>query len=347
MANKLKQSAVLQRSSLKMSVVDGAKAYSELRQMVVKAGVLERSYGYYAVVTLIIFCGFGLSLYQLFVSNSYLLLTVWAIIFAFFSVQIGGLLHDAGHRAIFKSSKVNDIFGQIIATLILFSYGDWKTTHNNHHAHPNQDDHDPDIDVPLSFTDERYRNRKGLIAVLRKYQAYLYYPLGSFVLFRIRIKDFFHFWKTFGKRGIGERISFITALFLWFFLPFAVFDFPKALFLLLIVHIASGAYLLNVFAPNHKGMTELDSDVKISFLEQQIITARNIHGHWLTDLFYFGLNYQIEHHLFPNTPRNKLKLLTPYVKAICRKYRFAYTSVSILETNKIILKELHAVAKRS
>jgi delta8-fatty-acid desaturase len=57
-----------------------------------------------------------------------------------------------------------------------------------------------------------------------------------------------------------------------------------------------------------------------------------------------GLNYQIEHHLFTHCPRNKLKLLTPYVKRICKKYGLEYTDVGIVETNKIILRELNEVA---
>jgi fatty acid desaturase len=75
------------------------------------------------------------------------------------------------------------------------------------------------------------------------------------------------------------------------------------------------------------------------------MTSRNVDGHWLTDFVYMGLNYQIEHHLFPNCPRINLPKITPYVKEICKKMKLEYTSVSIIETDKIILKELNDVAK--
>lgn len=103
--------------------------------------------------------------------------------------------------------------------------------------------------------------------------------------------------------------------------------------------------MYNIFAPNHKGMPQLPKDIKISFMEHQIMTTRNIYGHWLTDFVYLGLNYQIEHHLFPNCPRNKLKLITPYVEDICRKMNLEFTRVSVLESNKIILSELNRIAK--
>ena len=120
----------------------------------------------------------------------------------------------------------------------------------------------------------------------------------------------------------------------------AVFPVWKALLFLVLTNNLGSLYLTNIFAPNHKGMPQLGRGVRFSFLEQQIVTARNIYGHWLTDFVYLGLNYQIEHHLFPDCPRNKLRFVTPYVVSLCRKYRLPYTQFTILESNSQILKEL-------
>ena len=64
-----------------------------------------------------------------------------------------------------------------------------------------------------------------------------------------------------------------------------------------------GLYLGSVFAPNHKGMPILSKDDDSDFLRRQVLTARNVRGGRLTDLLLGGLNYQIEHHLFPSMPR--------------------------------------------
>ena len=91
-------------------------------------------------------------------------------------------------------------------------------------------------------------------------------------------------------------------------------------------------------------MPEIKKGLKLSFLEQSIITSRNLKGGFLTELFFIGLNLQIEHHLFTNCPRNKLKLITPYAKKLCHEMGLEYTDVGIIETNKIILDELRKVA---
>ena len=61
-----------------------------------------------------------------------------------------------------------------------------------------------------------------------------------------------------------------------------------------------GLYMGSTFAPNHKGMPLLPRDSKVDFLRRQVLTSRNIKGGWIMDTFMGGLNYQIEHHLFPN-----------------------------------------------
>ncbi|OEV25008.1 delta fatty acid desaturase, partial [Streptomyces nanshensis] len=63
-----------------------------------------------------------------------------------------------------------------------------------------------------------------------------------------------------------------------------------------------GVYLGSIFAPNHKGMPTLKGDERPDFLRRQVLTSRNVRGGPLTDLALGGLNYQIEHHLFPSMP---------------------------------------------
>jgi fatty acid desaturase len=127
--------------------------------------------------------------------------------------------------------------------------------------------------------------------------------------------------------------------------PFALFSIEKALFVFSLVHVSTGVYLANCFAPNHKGMPRVENGVAISFLEQQVITARNVSGGWLTDFLLGGLNHQVEHHLFPGTPRNKLRPLRPYVRRMCEEMGLQYTDVSLIETNRVLLRELSAVAR--
>lgn len=330
----------------KISIAEETRAYAKLKQEVKQTGILDRAYGYYASVTTIAIGGFFVSFYQLYSANSALSLLLWSGILVFFMVQIGGIMHDAGHRAICSSVKMNDFFGHMCAGILGMPFGDWKMTHNKHHAHPNQEDEDPDIELPfISLTKERYNSRRGIEKLLRPYQAYLWYPIGSFVSFTKRLYGIKYFQGNTSIKTWWHVILYVLGLFVWFALPFVLFDLQKALIIFWATNLLFGFYLANIFAPNHKGMPQLKKGTTLSFLQHQVTTSRNIHGSFLTDILYIGLNYQIEHHLFPHCPRNKLKLLTPYVKNICRKMGLSYTAVGIVGSNKILLSELHHITK--
>lgn len=341
-----KYRGLLKQGSQSISTVDGAKAYAELREQITKAGILDRDYRYYTILTLSLFAGYFFSVYSMFKAETTSAIILSGLLFAFFTVQLAGIIHDAGHRTVFKSVKNNDLFGSFLSFFIAHGYTFWRGKHNKHHAHTNQEGADPDVEMPLlSFTSERVKKKKGIAKLLIRYQAWIYYPMGILVVFSPRLGALKYLKTHFGKKILWDSILFTISIFAYFILPFFLFDLSKALLLFAVVNFSAGVYLINVFAPNHKGMPYIDDNVKFSFLEQQIITSRNIRGHWLTDFIYMGLNYQIEHHLFPNTPRNKLKQITPYVLAICKKRKFEYTSVSFLESNRIIVSELNAAGK--
>jgi fatty acid desaturase len=328
-----------------LSLVEGAKAYAQLRSEVTEAGILDRSYGYYFMNGLFAIGGFFLTILFIYFASPLWLVGILGLLFTFFMVQFGGLFHDAGHRAIFKSIKFNDLVGHICGFLFVDSIDAWMRVHNKHHASTNEMDEDPDLEIPLhSFTTSRFMQEIGWAKVFKRYQAYTFYPLRILVFVTRRLAALSYFIETFTIRNSWKLLLFAVGIFIWFLLPFILFDFAKALVAVLSINISGGFYLSNIFAPNHKGMPQLKKGQKISFLEHQIITSRNVKGGYLTELFFVGLNYQIEHHLFTNCPRNKLKLVTPFVKKICKKYGFEYTEVGIVETNKIILRELNDVA---
>jgi len=100
----------------------------------------------------------------------------------------------------------------------------------------------------------------------------------------------------------------------------------------------------SAFAPNHKGMPVLEKGSKVSFLQRQVITARNIRGSWLTDFWYGGLNYQIEHHLFPAMPRNKLPAAQKIVRRFCEEQEIPYVETSVLGSYRAIVASLGEIS---
>lgn len=330
----------------KLSPQEGQQAYIELRRQVMEAGILERSYRYYAFLIGSDFIGFSIALYFLIAFTHPLIVIAATVALAFFSVHIGGLIHDAGHRAIFRSKFSNEVAGIIFSAIITFPFSTWKYRHHAHHASTNVQDEDPDLDIPFVFTDDEYKNKGGLVRWIRKYQMWLYYPLGSLVSITYRTKAFMYYLQNIRKpRIMFETIVMALGVFCWYVAPFAFFPLWKALLFFVLYNETAGFIMLNVFAPNHKGMPQLEKNTTISFLEQQIITSRNLYNNPFVDYVYLGLNNQIEHHLFPNCPRNKLKLIRPYIVKLCEKHNIEYLEMGPLESNMFILKELNTVGK--
>lgn len=106
-----------------------------------------------------------------------------------------------------------------------------------------------------------------------------------------------------------------------------------------------GIYLGMIFAPNHKGMPMFEHGAVPGYLEQQVLTSRNVRGGWVVDMVYGGLNYQIEHHLFPAMPRSRLKNAAPLVEALCREKGISYASVGIRESLREIFGHLGRVGR--
>lgn len=332
-----------------LRLADGIKLYRELSQHVRKEGILDRAYGYYATLALIIFSAFFFSLYQLITTTNPGHLIFWSFVFGFFATQISGFLHDAGHRAIFASTRMNDIIGFIAGGILATDFASWKYRHNTHHAHPNEEDVDPDIVgwLVISFTKKHFLSKKGLSRIFAPYQAYFYYPTMLLYNFGLRLYGIGYYKKKnlFKPKIILQVLLYGLGIFVWFVLPFIIFPLGKAILVFAVVNIIMSAYLMNIIAPNHKAMPKFAKGIKLSFLDQQILTSSNVYGNWLNDFFYMGLNYQIEHHLFPNCPRNKLSKIAPFVREICRKRRLAYTEVGFIQSNKNILAELNRVAR--
>jgi len=104
-----------------------------------------------------------------------------------------------------------------------------------------------------------------------------------------------------------------------------------------------GMYMGASFAPNHKGMPLVPATVKLDFLRRQVLMSRNIRGGRFVDVFMGGLNYQVEHHLFPSMPRPHLRAAAPLVRAHCESLGVAYTETTLIASYAIVLRYIDRV----
>jgi fatty acid desaturase len=336
----------LVRDQPSVDPAESRQRYVRLVHEVAGDGLLRRDYAYYALLIAGIILGLAVTLLQIIRLPASPLLFGWALAFAFFSAQVCGIVHDAGHRAIFASRRWNDVTGEVCCTFLGMGYRAWCKQHNEHHAHPNQEGLDTDLNVPFhAFTSSGYLRQSAWQRHIAKYQAWLFYPMRILVIFSRRGASLQFFWRErIDARLVCEMLLWSVSIACWFIVPVLVFPLGKALLLLATVHIMMGLYLSNVFAPNHKGMPQVAPGARLSFLEQQVITTRNVRPGWFTDFVHMGLNYQIEHHVFPTCPRRNLKRLTPYLVRACADLGLPYTQMSFAESQRRIVSRLAWVA---
>jgi fatty acid desaturase len=118
----------------------------------------------------------------------------------------------------------------------------------------------------------------------------------------------------------------------------------KALAFIAVQQAVFSLYLGCSFAPNHKGMPIIEGDAEMTFARRQVITARNVTGGRFTTLMLGGLNYQIEHHLFPTMPRPNLARAQSIIRAFCIESGLGYCEDSLVGSYRQAVRHLRAVA---
>src|SRR3546814_6650731 len=104
-----------------------------------------------------------------------------------------------------------------------------------------------------------------------------------------------------------------------------------------------GVYRGASFAPNHKGMPIVAPDARLDFFTKQVRTSRNVRGGWWATTLMGGLNYQVEHHLFPSMARPYLSKARDVVREACETRGVPYTETSMWESYGIVIKYLNEV----
>jgi fatty acid desaturase len=270
-----------------------------------------------------------------------------AVFLAIAFAQIAFLGHDAGHSQVFRSRRSNDLLGVACGNLGTgLSYGWWNGKHNRHHAHPNTEDADPDIMISvLAFSAAKARAGRGIRRLIFRYQAYLFIPMLFLEAVGLHASSIRAVTRP-GCRNRAWEATLLGAHFAAYLgAVFFVLSPAKAVVFILVQQGLLGFYLGCSFAPNHKGMPVLAASDKTDFLRRQVLTSRNVRGGWLTDFALGGLNYQIEHHLFPSMPRPNLRRAQALVATYCADQGVPYARTSLLGSYGQALRHLDAVGR--
>ncbi|TMG12200.1 MAG: acyl-CoA desaturase [Chloroflexi bacterium] len=322
-----------------------SSAYAELKRRVEAAGLMQKRPGYYALMLVTNALFFGVCFWVLALVHSWWATALVAAVLGFASGQLGFQLHDSGHKQMFPSRRLNTLIGVLTGNGLLgMSHGWWVDKHNRHHGNPNHQDLDPDIGVGvIAYSEEQALAKTGPARWIVRHQAGLFFPLlfglgwamhVASVKFLVRQPSRLR-WIEVGLLCL-HAIAYIALL-------VAIVGPWRAVLVIVVQKCVGGFYLASVFAPNHKGMPQIEPGQELDFLRSQVLTARNVKSHPLTDLLYGSLNYQIEHHLFPTMPRCNIRRAHAIVRAYCAEVSVPYHETSIYRSYREILSYLHEV----
>jgi acyl-lipid Delta6-acetylenase / acyl-lipid (9-3)-desaturase len=346
------------------------QAYRELRGKLVAAGMFNSSKLYYAWK-----CSSNLAIWAagclcVLLSDSFAVHMLGAFLLALFWQQCGWLAHDFLHHQVFKNRYFGDLGGIFWGNIAQgFSVGWWKNKHNTHHAVPNlhescpdAHDGDPDIDTmpllawSLKMAAAAEASPRGRFFV--RHQALMYFPILLIARISWLLQSLsFVFdlgagvWESKGsedaKRSIPLHRTEQAGLLLhysWFACLMLKLGVVEGLVFFLVAQMMCGLMLALVFGLGHNGMATYDADSRPDFWKLQVTTTRNVTPNLFVDWFCGGLQYQVDHHLFPSIPRHNLPKVHALVASFCKANGVQYHECSMAQGTVEVLSHLKQVS---
>ncbi|MEX2080637.1 MAG: fatty acid desaturase [Dehalococcoidia bacterium] len=319
--------------------------YAELRRIIKAAGLLEDQRLYYTIKLASGLAMLAASVVIALVATHPGILLADAVFMAFASTQLALLAHDIIHRQAFRGRSENAITRLVVGNLLLgLSYSWWKQKHNQHHSNPNHIDKDPDIQLPMVvFSPEKLAATPRWLRPVIAFQAIILIILFPLQALLMRATSIHHLTRQQAPMRWLQLGLMAAHVALYGVFLFLIGGWVMALAFATVHQLLFGLYNSSVFASNHKGMPLTDDGKRLDFFREQVMTARDVDAHRMTDFWYGGLNYQIEHHLFPTMPRNNFPKAKPIIQQFCAERGVAFHSTSLAESYRESFGHLHRI----
>ncbi|KFK37417.1 hypothetical protein AALP_AA4G254400 [Arabis alpina] len=282
-----------------------------------------------------------------------------AVLLGLLWIQSAYVGHDSGHYNVASTKPCNKIIQLLSGNCITgISIAWWKWTHNAHHISCNSLDHDPDLQhIPIfavstkffkSMT-SRFYDRKltfdPLARFLISYQHWSFYPVMCVGRINLFIQTFL---LLISKRHVPDRaLNIVGILVFWTWFPLLVSCLPNWQERMIFVFVSFAVtaiqhvqFCLNHFAADVYTGPPNGND----WFEKQTAGTLDISCRSYMDWFFGGLQFQLEHHLFPRLPRCHLRLVSPVVQELCKKHDLPYRSLSWWEANVWTIRTLRNAA---
>jgi len=257
--------------------------------------------------------------------------------------------HDAGHGSSARGPAANRAVGQLAMTLVTgLAFDEWIARHREHHRFCQDETRDPDmaVAVVVSLTENACRSKGAVGRFLTRHQALHIWWLALL---------FGHSQRHLSQAAVlaaprrwrVDAPMLVLHYALWFGLPCALLEVPwtSALLAYAAPLTLLGPYLAAIFWVNHVGMPLVRDPAAFTFLEHQALTSRTILSPPAWNWLFGGLNFQIEHHLFPQVPSHRLAAVQPLVRRHFDRGRVPYNGVAWSDAVRSILRHLRRVER--
>lgn len=275
------------------------------------------------------------------ISSLWWVMLMW-VLMGFGMSGIGlSIMHDANHESYSKNKKINKTLGFLVNFLGAY-HVNWKIQHNVlHHTFTNVDGLDDDINVPVLRLSPKQKSSKWY-----RFQAYYAsFLYGMMTINWLLFKDFgklIQYKKQNLLEGQGLTltkamshliINKLLYIVLTLVLPLILVDLPWWQIVLgfIFMQFICGLILSYIFQPAHvieeTNFYEADSTGSLEnnwAIHQMNTTANFADKSVLFSWFIGGLNYQIEHHLFPNICHVHYKKISRIVKQTAQEFNLPY-----------------------
>jgi fatty acid desaturase len=336
-----------------------AEEHRRLLREFKKAGLYKNPLDVYAMYACWVVPLFVLSVLGVLYSKSAMVHMFSAVMLGVVWNQSGWVGHDTGHCGMFKNRNIDRWIALVVGNCLTgISMGWWKRNHNAHHIACNSIEYDPDLQyIPLfAVTSKLFKNLysyfydrvmpfDGIARNLVAYQHWTFYPVMAVARVNLFAQSIL---VLTSKKHVPDRwieISAIGFFYLWFstllsYLPTGQERLAFILVSFAVTGIQHVQFCLNHFSsPVYQGQPKSKA-----WVESQARGTLNLSTPAYMDWFNGGLQFQIEHHLFPTLPRHNLRKVVKFVRPFCEKYGLPYESVSFWEANRMIISTLRAAA---
>mmetsp|Transcript_89898 Transcript_89898/g.159955 ORF Transcript_89898/g.159955 Transcript_89898/m.159955 type:complete len:559 (-) Transcript_89898:102-1778(-) len=339
--------------------------FRQVRQELLRRGLFETDMRFYGKMAAWLVSLFLLSLYLSLGFTSAGAHMAGAAVMGLFWQQLAGIGHDMGHSGVSHVFHQDHFICSCLVSFMGISVCWWKRNHNTHHVVCNSIEHDPDIQhMPIfavtpgifkkPFWSTYYNELKAMDAIARflvSYEHILFYPVMMLARFNLYAQSLIQLCKPEPLHYRKTEFCAFALYFAWISqLVLSLPSWSETVGWLLISHAVAGLLHVQICCSHFSMETyhgHAYNDANDEWYITQLKTTMNFDTPPVMDWFHIGLQFQIEHHLFPRLPRHNLREARKLVKEVCKKHNIHYHEPGFLQANVETLRCLWKTAQEA